>query len=1100
MSKTFLYAIVLTCMFTGVLLANEGKAQHKSIHEVFISLELDNAAIKDVLDVIEEQTDFKFVYSGETDVLTNDQRITLKVDNKSVAFVLKQIAGETGFIFQQNDGLIGIGTQKKRKQNSLKTSKEALPERIITGKVTDETGEPLAGVNIVMKGTTIGTMTDVDGKYVISVSDNATTLVFSYIGYSKTEATIGGRSVIDITMQLDVTSLAGVTVSTGYWETDERLNPGNIAKINSEEIESQPIANPLQAMQGRMPGVYIQQASGLPGGGFFIQIRGQNSLRVLGNDPLYIVDGVPFAGRSIVPTSVNRASSIINPLNSINPADIESIEVLKDADATAIYGSRGANGVVLITTKKGTPGKTKFQFDFSRGFSEVAEKLDLLNTQQYLEMRREAIVNDGFDDPNFQQFFPDVFAWDTTRYTDWQETLLGDRSDVTNASVSVSGGTNNTQFLFRGSYYKETLVYPGDYDYQRGSGHINLNHKTEDNKFRLSVSSTFTTDKNVQPNADFVANAITLAPNAPPIYDSLGQINWENGTFNNPFAATEIESESQTDNFITNAVLSYFPINGMEVKSNIGYNTLKTQETLIRPLTSFNPIQGRTSGSGRFANSKANTWIVEPQISYQREIGDGSLKILAGTTFQETIEQNESVAYVGVASDALLRDPSSASISGITETNYIQYRYSSVYGRINYNWKEKYILNLTARRDASSRFGSGNQTGDFGAVGAAWIFSNEGFIQNSLPILSFGKLRVSYGSTGSDQIGNYQFLDTYEGTAFPYQGNPGLVPTRISNPNYSWETNKKLELGLELGLFDDRIFLIGSWYRNRSSDQLIGLPLSLVAGFSSVQANFPATVENQGWEFEVLTTNIQTNNFKWSTAINLTIPRNELIEFPNIEETAFNNSLKVGRSLFTVFGRVFDGVDRETGTYVFEDIDRNDNAPFNPDFPGDFRHLEERIQEYFGGVQNTISYMNIHLEFLFQFVKQTGDSYLDSFFQPGAESNQPTIVMNRWQGGGDITTIQRFGLIGDSQRAYLNVRGSNQNVVDASFIRLKNVRLSYSLPSDLLGKAGIQETQIYLQGQNLLTFSDYLGLDPENTNSRVLPPLRTISAGINLSF
>ena len=1100
MSKTFLYAIVLTCMFTGVLLANEGKAQHKSIKEVFISLELDKVTLQKVLDVIEEQTDFKFIYSGKTRTLTEDLRITLKADNQSVAFVLKQIAREAGLIFQQNDGVIGIGAPKIKKRNTPKISKEKLQEKIITGKVSDETGEPLAGVNIVMKGTTIGTVTDVDGNYAVSLPDDATTLVFSYIGYSTQEVVISGRSVIDITMQLDVTSLAGVTVSTGYWETEERFNPGNISKVDAQEIESQPVANPLQTMQGRMPGVYIQQASGLPGGRFSIQIRGQNSLRVLGNDPLYIVDGVPYPTRSIVPTSVNRASSEINPLMAINPLDIESIEVLKDADATAIYGSRGANGVVLIRTKKGVSGKTKFQFDFSRGFSEVAEKLDLLNTQQYLEMRREAIVNDGFDDPNFEQFFPDVFTWDTTRYTDWQEILLGERADVTNASASVSGGTNNTQFLFRGSYYNETFVYPGDYDYQRGSGHLNISHRTEDNKFRLSVSSTLTLDKNVQPNLDFVANAITLPPNAPAIYDSLGQINWENGTFNNPFAIAEVESESQTNNLITNASLSYFPIDNLEIKSNIGYSALRTQETLIEPLASFNPNAGRTSGIGRFADSKANTWIIEPQISYQREIAEGTLKILFGTTFQETIEQNESFGITGVASDALLRDPSSASVSIITESSYSQYRYKAIFGRINYNWQEKYILNLTTRRDASSRFGSGNQLGNFGAVGAVWIFSNEAFIRNSLPILSFGKIRASYGTTGSDQIGNYQFLDTYEGTGFPYQGNPGLIPTRISNPNYSWETNKKLEVGLELGLLDDRIFLTTSWYRNRSSDQLIGLPLSLVTGFSSVQANFPATVENRGWEFELLTTNINTGNFKWSTAINLTIPRNELIEFPNIEETTFTNSLEVGSSVFTVFGRVFNGVDPETGTYIFQDFDGNDNPPFNPDFPGDFRHLTERTQEYFGGVQNTISFMNIRLDFLFQFVKQTGISYLDSFSQPGSESNQPTVVMNRWQGEGDIATIQRFGLIGDSQRAYFSVRGSDQNTVDASFIRLKNVRLSYSLPSDLIGKVGIQETQIYLQGQNLLTFSDYLGLDPENTNSRVLPPLRTISAGINFSF
>ena len=439
--------IIITCLLASVLLANDGNAQHKSIKEVFISLDLDKAILKESLETIEAKTGFQFIYSGITESFIKDTQVTMKVDNKSVAFVLKKIAEQTKLMFQQNDGMIGVGMSRVKNLAPNTTGDEQYLEQIIAGKVTDQSGEPLPGASILVKDTRVGVVTDADGNYRLSAPDEATTLIFSFVGYERQEITIGGRSVIDVTLTPNVTTLGEVVVSTGYWQTAERLNPGNIAKVTAKEIEAQPITTPLQALSGRVPGVVIRQVSGVPGAGIDIQIRGQNSLRENGNNPLYVVDGVPYPSASLLSDQVGSEvfRSNVTPINNINPSDIESIEILKDADATAIYGSRGANGVVLITTKKGKAGKTSISINHYSGIGEVGNKLDLLNTEQYREMAFESYKNNGFDPipDSFKPFLPDLFAWDSTRNTDWQEELIGGTAKYHKSQFSVSGGSWN---------------------------------------------------------------------------------------------------------------------------------------------------------------------------------------------------------------------------------------------------------------------------------------------------------------------------------------------------------------------------------------------------------------------------------------------------------------------------------------------------------------------------------------------------------------------------------------------------------------------------------------------------------------------------------
>ncbi|MCG8321571.1 MAG: TonB-dependent receptor [Cytophagales bacterium] len=1097
MTVNLLLAVYIPCLCASLLVTSESLSQ--SVKDVNISIDVRETSVENALEIIEQQTRFRFVYSGNALSFVKNSQISLEATNKSVADVLGVIANKTKASFRQVDNNIVVTAPStipdKKKE---KSSKQAKQDQLIRGKITDSSGEPLAGANIIVKATTIGTVTDVDGNYTISAPDNATVLVYSYIGYSTQEIEIAGRSVIDVTLQEDITSLSGVTVSTGYWQTSEKLNPGNISKINSEDIAKQPVSNPLQTIQGRMPGVNVIQNTGLPGGGMNIQIRGLNSLRTgntdNGNFPLYIIDGVPYPSQPVLTTLLSSVIQQGNPLNSINPSDIESIQVLKDADATAIYGSRGANGVVLITTKKGAPGKTKFDVNFSQGAGKVANRMDLLDTQQYLEMRNEAFGNDGATPDPFNPNDLDVLEWGDG-YTDWQEELIGETAHMTNAELSMSGGNANTQFSIGVGFKRETTPIPGDFSYEKGSGRFSLGHSTLDRKFNIALTTTYTTDKNDLANNDPTRLAITLAPNAPPLRNEDGSLNWDS-PLGQPLARLLTNYVIRTSNLITSADLNYKPVPFLNIKARLGFNRLSFDETRTRPIESNNPAFGVTSGSADFTDGGTNSWIVEPQIEYNKEIAQGQLSVLVGTTFQETISERETMRATGFQDDSSLENIAGASTLNNLEYIYSEYRYSAVYGRINYNWKEKYIVNLSGRRDGSSRFGPDKRFGNFGAVGIAWIFSNEAFVKNNLPFISFGKFRGSYGLTGNDQILDYEFLNSYDYTGDSYLGVPGIQPARIANPEYSWETNRKLEAGLELGFYNDKVLVSVSYYRNRSSNQLVGFDLPGTTGFLGVRDNLPAEVENTGWEFELTTINIENNNFKWTTSVNFTAPRNELIAYPNIENSPFATRFRVGSSLF-VRGAFEASVDPQTGLYTYRDV--NDDG-FAPSFSDDLLFDQEIGPEFFGGFQNTFRYKGFELDIFFQFVKQTANSYIFNFRPPGWHGNQPTAVLDRWQNPGDITDVQMFTQgFTDAVFAWFNVGDSDLNIVDASFVRLKNVSLSWNLPEELNGKLKLERSKIYLQGQNLLTFTDYVGLDPESFGTSV-PPLRMIAAGIQVTF
>nr|WP_170164495.1 SusC/RagA family TonB-linked outer membrane protein [Sinomicrobium pectinilyticum] len=1027
-------------------------------------------------------------------------------------------------VLQKVFGNSGMAYRVEQKQIVL-TPKDDIPvekdipktgmeqeQHIINGTVSDVQG-PMPGVSIYIKDSDRGTFSGADGTYQIMAAPTDI-LVFSYIGYRTVERTVGSQTILNIELQEDVTELNEVVLNAGYYKTTEKTRTGSIAKVTAEEIEHQPVISPLMALQGRVAGLEITPTSGAPGIAPKIRIRGQNSLRILesgktvpgvlteGNYPLYIIDGIPINSSPVISRGGSITQGGYDPLSAINPENIESIEVLKDADATAIYGSRGANGIILITTKQGKGiSKEKSNLDFSmyRGIGSVANRIDLLNTQQYLEMRKEAFANDGVEpNPNNTAHSDINGSWDQNRYTDWQKVLLGGTSDITDIQGNVSGGNTNTFYRLGGSLHKETLLLPGDFGYNRVSGHLHVNHTSDNQRFRASVSINYSVGKHNVTQENLVNAALTLAPNAPKLYDENGELNWElndfgRETWTNPLAGLERTTNSDNRNLVANGNLEYLLLTGLTLKTNFGYTELNFAEKMQTPLTSFGPfLRPYYTPSAMFNSSHRNSVLIEPQLRYQKKIKDHRLDVIIGATYQENTDELLQIQGREYTSDLFLESLEGAGNIQILRDISEEYKYNAVFSRLGYSFKDRYLLNLTGRRDGSSRFGPGKRFGNFGAVGAAWIFSDEPWIKRLFPFLSSGKLRGSYGITGNDQIGNYQFLDLYRFSGINYQNQTSLSPNALFNPDFQWEKTKKLETSLAMGFAENRLSMEVSWYRNRSSNQLIQRTLPAMTGFSSVNDNFSeATVENSGWEFLLRGDIARTGAFQWTTSANMTVSRNKLLEFPGIEDSPYATVFKVGEPLSIQRLYTWLGVDPETGTHQFLDV--NDDGVIN-DEDKQFSNALDR--DFYGGLNNSLRYKGLELSFLFQFSKQNAN-YMPSG-TPGYSVNQPSYVLRRWQSEGDLTDVQRFSQTSTMTLLYSQLRQSDANIEDASFLRLKTLSLSYFFPENVIEHMGLKQLKVFVQGQNLFTISGYSGLDPET--GYALPPLRMITTGIQLQF
>jgi TonB-linked SusC/RagA family outer membrane protein len=973
------------------------------------------------------------------------------------------------------------------------------PQKTISGIITSG-ADPLIGVNVLVKNSARGSISDLEGFYEVVVQ-SSDTLVFRYLGYKTQEVSVGSLSrsnsgsdiVFNVVMEVDAQALDAVVINAGYYTTTDKERTGSIARVTAAEIDKQPINNPLESLQGRVTGVDVIQNSGTPGGGFKVRIRGQNSL-MAGNEPLYIIDGVPYDTQTLGSSNTAGAvlpSAQISPLNAINPESIESIEILKDADATAIYGSRGANGIVLITTKKGREGKTKITVSSNTGIAHINRKAKLLNTEQYLEMRREAFANDGITDYPATAY--DVNGtWDMNRYTDWQEELIGGTANTRKLFAQVSGGSSNTQFLLSGQYQEETTVFPDDYNYDRLTVNSNLNHQGKDDRFNLVFTAGYTLEKNRLPQQDFTSDALWLPPNAPSVYDSEGAINWENSTWTNPLARLDSKYSQDSKNLISNMVITYSIFNNLEAKINAGYGFSELSAITATPHTIYNPGYGLDSGASTLITSEGNRtyWISEPQIRWQKNLGVHSLDIILGTTFQEHNYDQDSSIGIGFPNNNFLDNMSAATTRTILEETKTTYKYHSIFGRINYGYRNTLFMNATGRRDGSSRFGANNKYGNFGALGAAWIFTKG----KDLSWFSFGKLRASYGLTGNDQIGDYQYLDTYILQDYPYDGNIGLAPARLYNPNFQWEKIIKREAAVELQFLENKIALSVAYYNNRSSNQLVNYALPGTTGFTSIQANLDAEVENSGFEFELDGTFLKNDNFSWNGSFNLSVPKNKLLAFPGLEDSSYANRYVIGEPLSIAKLYNLEGVNPETGIFEFTDF----NGDGSISSEGDREFIADLSPKFFGGLSNTLTYRNWSINFLFQFVKKNGYNQYRFTQPPGMMLNQYESVLDRWQQPGDQATMQRY-TTGDNYEAYLAYSRFTQSsgvISDASFVRLRSMEVAYNL---IVNEKKGTSCRLVLQGLNLLTFSNYEGGDPDQIKG-FIPPLRRFTLGLQLDI
>ncbi|MFX1707390.1 SusC/RagA family TonB-linked outer membrane protein [Chitinophaga sp. CC14] len=1077
-----------------------------------VTISANDIPLEIVFKIIKQQTGFT-VYNNYKDTQLNEKKkVTvnfLKADIIEVMELLLNDKKNLSFIL--HDHTISIFNQKNTtKSNTTLVKKDTASSPLqLSGKVVDTNGAPIPGASIKLKNKNkYGTASNTDGSFRVSNIEKGSIVVISSIGFESKEIIADDK---DFLVQLSPrTNLLDEKVIMAYGSTTKRLNTGNISSLKAIDIEKQPVNNPLVALQGRIPGIYIQQANGLPGSGVTVRIQGQNSLRS-GNDPFYVVDGVPYVSQ-LLPTNnaigSNPASGVLNgsPLNYMNSADIESIEVLKDADATAIYGSRAANGAVLITTKKGKAGPTRVNLTVQSGWSQIPRKMDVLNTNEYLSMRHEALKNDGSTASVFDWDLNGT--WDTTRNVDWQEELIGKTAKYNDAQFSVSGGNAFTQFIVGAGYHKETTVFPGAFLYRKGTVHLNLNSNSSDQKLKFQLTGSYVQDENQLPLADFTSSALALAPVAPNPYNPDGTINWmpdDNGSttyYVNPLATSVQNSTNKTSNLIANAILGYEIIPGLIIKSSFGYNKLQTNEISKYPVTAYAPeFRQYVPNGSSFLTNNNNSWIIEPQLEYKQKVSKGSLNVLIGTTISQQNSDQENIQASGFSNELVMEDLASATNVTGTNINSI-YKYNALYGRLTYNWLDKYILNLTARRDGSSRFGSENHFHNFGAIGSAWVFSQESFIQSGLPFLSFGKLRGSFGTTGNDQIGDYQFMNIYQPvfiTGNAYQNVIGLSPTRLTNPYLQWEETKKLQIGLELGFITDRILVTANYNLNRSSNQLTNTRLSSITGFSGVTKNFPAVVQNTGWELTLSSTNIKTKDFYWTTNFNITIPKNQLHSYFGQDK---NNSIYIGRPLSSRTYFKYAGINDTTGVYQF--LDAKGNITLSPSDPADKTVIVNTDPKFFGGIQNTLGFKNISLDFFFAFTKissidnvtygQRNIVYPGDFYS--GLGNQSTSVLDRWQKNGDKKTIQPYSAGKNTDISY--IRNSDAIFVDASFIRLKNVSISWQLPDHLKKILHLVNARIFLNAQNLFTITNFRSLDPETDIS--LPPLRTITLGIQVTL
>ena len=1063
---------MLLVVFCGLASANATKAQE--VLNTTVSLQIEAVEIKRVFSNIEKQAKVKFVYSPNA--IRADQKVSLATTNK-LSEVLKELLTPLHISYEVVGTRILLRQKLPEKSASLEEIAVPVPnviepqEQVIKGKVTDgDKGEGLPGVSVLLRGTQKGTTTNPNGEFSLAVPDANAILVFSFVGYEPQEVVVGNRTQINISLKVDTKALDEVVV-VGYGTVKRSDLTGSVTQVKSKELNAFPAANVLQTLSGRAAGVQVTQNTGAPGGGVSVRIRGTNSIQG-SNEPLYVVDGFPTSGSN--PTVLNNA-------------DIESMEILKDASATAIYGSRGANGVVLITTKRGKSGKTKVDFETSFTSQSLIKRLDLMNAKEYATFYNLQATNDKLN-PYFTQAQVDGFG----EGFDWQN-LVFTKAPMKTTSLNISGGNDKTQFSISGSFFGQDGIIKGS-DYKRYSLRTNLSHKISE-KFSVTLSSTLSrlkTDRRDSEGGSRGNSMISAAISAPP---TLTPYN-DNGTYRvlaiaYPFVATDLinplnfineqTNRIKANRVLTNAALIYNPIPEITIKISGGIENADDRTDNYTTTNFFN-----SPGRASVSTTQQTSLLNENTISYSKVFGQvHSVSAVAGFTYQDFVNTSLSASGNGFLSDIIETSGLGSAITpGIPNSGYSKSVLLSYLGRVNYTFKDKYLATVSMRRDGSSRYSEGNKWGYFPSGALAWRISNEDFLKSNT-FISDLKLRASWGLTGSQAISPYATLNQLSSfrTVFDDAMYTTFSPGTRLPGNLKWETTEQKDIGIDFGMLNNRLILTADYYIKNTRDLLntVSLPSSL--GFTSTIQNV-GEVQNKGFELGV-DSRLFTGSFKWDVNANISFNRNKVVKLyggddilgGNVNVVVINDVtsiLREGRPIGQFWGYVEDGY-TDQGRINFKDLDGNGSITQN-----DKTYIGDPNPNFIYGLNSNMSYKNFDLSFFVQGVQGNDLFNVSSIVNTidyGFGLNMPKEVLyNHWT---PTNTNAKYPIISRNTAT----RVSNRFIEDGSYLRLRTIQLAYNLPMEKLGVKWIRNLQVYGSGQNLLTLTKYSWWDPE-VNSR----------------
>ncbi len=968
-------------------------------------------------------------------------------------------------------------------------------QKTVTGTVTSDS-DPLPGVSVTIKGTTTGTETDFDGKYSIQ-ANVGDVLVFSYLGYKTVEMTVAQSNTIDVSLE-EGNNVLDEVIIVGFGTQSKRKLTDNVAKINAADISNIPNPSVLNNIAGKATGVQITQTNGKVEAGLNIRVRGQASISA-GTQPLYVLDGIP-----LINNNESSNGSPTNPLLTLSPNEIESIDILKDASSAAIYGSRGANGVVIITTKKGKEGKAKFNINLSNGFSDRANSRDWLNAAQYVELFLEAGARSpfgnltGFVQGRFDRYSNNTDWRNAAVDTNWEDLALrkGYTRDV---DFSMSGGNSKTTYFFSAAYNDTKGIVRGN-QLERISARTNVQHKLTD-KFTAGMSVNFSRvdiDRIANDNA-FVTplQAIAQAPISP-AYDATGE----------PFTGTVyanflLQDKHANYNTIIRRVNGrmygkYEIIDGLTFNSDFGYDLYtQSEDSFTGRLAPFQSTNGQA-----FASDVATeSFNFSNYFNYDVKFGDDhDLNVVAGTEFNKSKRRRTSVTGTQFPTDDFQTINSAAQITAGTGS-FTEFAFVSYFGRATYSFKNKYLFKASVRRDGSSRFGKAVQFGTFTAFSGGWILSEEDFLADN-ETLTFAKLRASYGTVGNAEIGNFASRGLFGGVS--YNQRPGIAPTQPENQQLSWESSTQTDIGFEFGLWN-RITGELAYYIKDTDDLIFASPLPPTSGAASINRNI-GRIRSKGIEFAFQSKNIVSDDFTWNTNFNIGQNDNEVVRLPGGNDViGGRNILRQGEVANAFYLIEYAGVDPANGNALYNLNNGTGGTTTDP-------NAAQRIivgnpfPEWVGGLTNTFNYKDFDFSFTFQ--GEFGASIYNSagrFQSANADwfDNQSADQLRRWQNPGDITDVPEARLAGGNGTAH-----STRYLEKGDFVRLRNITLGYTLPKDVLDKAGFSNVRIYMSGFNLLTFTGFTGYDPESRSDAggigqvfySAPAAKTISMGVNLSF